>query len=323
MNKLLKFFREWGLILAVLIIIAAATIIKPVFLSFNNIVNILQANSTMGIVSLGLTYVTIGSSMDLAVGSTVSLSAVITMLIVNATVVGNYSPAYAVFCVILAGILIGSAIGLINGAVIAGVNGKLGTGFLVTYGISIIIGALSLIIAKGKFQPAKYTAGLFKQLGLGATPVILFVVVAAILQCLLVYTKFGRHMYFFGANMEAARMAGIRTKMMRILSHVICGACAGLAGVLIVSRVNSASPVQGAGYELDAFVSVSVGGTSLSGGTGSILKTVLGVLVMGFLLTALNILGVRSDAQLIVRGTVIIIAVLLDILNRERAGKGV
>jgi ribose transport system permease protein len=142
------------------------------------------------------------------------------------------------------------------------------------------------------------------------------------MQFILGRTMFGRHMYFLGANMEAARMAGIKIKDVRILAHILCGACAGLAGVLIVSRVNSASTLQGVGYELDAMASVAVGGTSLAGGTGSAVKTVLGVLVIGVLLTALNILGIKSDAQLIVRGSVIVLAVMMDAWNKRAAVKG-
>jgi len=136
------------------------------------------------------------------------------------------------------------------------------------------------------------------------------------MQFVLVRTAFGRNLYFLGANMNAAKMAGIKVGQVRFLSHMLCGMCAGLAGVLVVSRVNSASVLQGQGYELDAMACVAVGGVSLAGGSGSVVNTVLGVLVIGFLLTALNVLGVQSDAQLIVRGAVIILAVILDTYNK-------
>jgi ribose/xylose/arabinose/galactoside ABC-type transport system permease subunit len=311
--------REWGLILCIVVIIIVATIIRPAFLSFDNIMNILRAYSTIGIASVGMTFVIICGGMDLAVGSTVSLSAVITMLVINATVVGNHSPVYAAFLVILVGLLTGAAVGLTNGTIIAAVNGRMGESFIITYAMQIVIAAAAQAVIKGMFQAAGYSAGLFKQLGIGFTPILLFLVVAAIMQFILAKTMFGRHMYFLGANMNAAKMAGIRIKQIRIIAHVLCGACAGLAGVLIVSRVNSASTLQGVGYELDAMASVAVGGTSLAGGSGSVLKTVLGVLVIGVLLTALNILGVKSDAQLIVRGSVIILAVMLDAWNKRAA----
>jgi len=319
MSRFIRLLREWGLILCIAVIIVIATIIRPAFLSFGNTMNILRAYSTIGIASIGMTFAIICGGMDLSVGSTVSLSAVITMLIVNMTVVAGHSPAYAVFIVVAVGLLIGALVGFVNGALIAAVRGKMGESFIITYAMQIVIAAVAQAVTKGMFQAASYSTGLFKQLGIGMMPILLFATVAVIMQIILTRTSLGRHMYFLGANMNAAKMAGIKIANVRILAHVLCGACAGLAGVLIVSRVNSASTLQGVGYELDAMACVAVGGTSLAGGTGSVFKTVLGVLVIGVLLTALNILGVKSDAQLIVRGSVIVLAVILDSWNKRAA----
>lgn len=323
MRKAIKLLREWGLILCIAVIIIIATSIRPAFLSLDNIMNILRAYSTIGIASVGMTLVIICGGMDLSIGSTVSLSAVITMLLINVTVSGNHSPAFAALLVVAIGLLTGSLVGFINGGIIAVVNGRMGESFIITYAMQIVVAAVAQAVVKGMFQAAGYSSGLFKQLGIGIVPVVFFLSVAAVMQFILSKTMFGRHMYFLGANMEAARMAGIKIKNVRILAHILCGACAGLAGVLIVSRVNSASTLQGVGYELDAMASVAVGGTSLAGGTGSVLKTILGVLVIGVLLTALNILGIKSDAQLIVRGSVIVLAVMMDAWNKRAAVKRV
>jgi ribose/xylose/arabinose/galactoside ABC-type transport system permease subunit len=322
MKSLAGFLREWGLILGIAVIIVIATVIRPAFLSFDNVMNILRAYSTIGIASIGMTYVIICGGMDLAVGSTVSFSAVITMLLINNTVVGTHSPAYAILLVIVAGIVLGAAIGCINGGIIAAVNGRMGESFIITYAMQIVIAAAAQAAVKGTFQAASYSSGLFKQMGIGMMPVLIFALTALIMQFILVKTVFGRQMFFLGANMTAAKMSGIKTRQVRIIAHAFCGACAGLAGVLIVSRVNSASTLQGVGYELDAMASVAIGGTSLAGGTGSVLKTVLGVMVIGVLLTALNILGVKSDAQLIVRGSVIVLTVIMDGWNKRSAMKG-
>ncbi len=311
------FFREWGLIAGIALIIIVATAIRPAFLSGNNILNILRAYSTIGIASIGMTYVIIGGGMDLSVGSTISLSSVIVMLIINATVVNGVSPIYAAFLVLLVGTLVGAAVGAVNGGIMAVVNGRMGESFIITYAMQIVIAAAAQAVVKGTFQAAQYNSGLFKDLGIGLIPVLMFVAVAVLMQFILMKTKFGRTLFFLGANMDAAKMAGVRIKSTRIMAHVICGACAGLAGVLIVSRVNSASSLQGVGYELDAMASVAVGGTSLAGGNGSVTKTVLGVLVIGVMLTALNVLGVNSNAQLIVRGSVIILSVILDAWNKR------
>ena len=318
-KNIVSFLREWGMILLIVIITAIATFIRPVFLSGRNILNILRSYSTIGIASIGMAYTIIGGGMDLSIGSTISLSAVVTMMIINATsnVTERVCSPYAAILVLFVGIAIGAAVGLVNGAIIAGVNGRMGESFIITFAMQIVVGALAQAIVKGQFQAAAYKSGLFKQFGVGIVPVIFFLVVAAIMQVVLTRTQFGRNLYFLGANMKAAKMAGIRIGRVRMLSHVLCGMCAGLAGVLVVARVNSASVLQGQGYELDAMACVAIGGVSLAGGDGSILKTVLGVLVLGFLLTALNILSVQSNAQLIVRGVVIIAAVILDTVNKK------
>jgi len=312
-----SFLREWGMILLIIAITAIATVVRPAFLSGRNIMNILRAYSTIGIASIGMAYTIIGGGMDLSISSTISLSAVITMMIINSTSADRVSPAYAAILVLIVGIAIGAAVGLINGAIIAGVNGRMGESFIITFAMQIVIGAVAQAVVKGQFQAAAYRSGLFKQFGIGIVPVIFFVVVAVIMEIILTKTQFGRSLYFLGANMNAAKMAGVRVRRVRLLSHVLCGACAGLAGVLVVSRVNSASVLQGQGYELDAMACVAIGGVSLNGGFGSIVKTVLGVMVLGFLLTALNVLGVQSNAQLIVRGIVIIAAVILDTFNKQ------
>ncbi len=310
--------REWGLIIGIVIIIIIAAIVNPLFLSGENFLNILRAVSTIGIVSVGMALVVIGGAMDLAVGSTISLSAVVTMLIMNSP--AGVDPATTnatAILAILAGIAIGAAVGLINGAIMALVNGRMGESFIITYAMQIVIGAVAFAVVQGNFQAAKYPDGLFKSLGMGIVPIIIFLAVAVIMQVVLAKTATGRNLYFLGANMDAAKMAGIKTKTVRVVSHVLCGACAGLAGVLIVSRVNSASCLQGLGYELDALACVAVGGTSLAGGSGSVAKTVIGVLVIGVLATALNVMGVSSNEQLIVRGAVIIVAVMLDGFNKS------
>jgi ribose transport system permease protein len=316
-KKIVSFLREWGLIFAIVIITLVATIIRPAFLSGKNMLNILRAYSTIGIASIGMAYAVIGGGMDLSVGSTISLTAVITMLIINNATVATVAPASAALLALLVGILLGALVGAVNGAILAVVNGRMAESFIITYAMQIVVGAIAQAIVKGNFQAAQYRSGLFKQFGMGFTPVLFMIVVAVVMQFILVKTKFGRSLYFLGSSMKAAKMAGLKVKQVRFLAHLICGMCAGLAGVIVVSRVVSASVLQGQNYELDALVCVAIGGTSLDGGSGSILRTVLGVMVIGFMMTALNILGVQSNAQLIVRGTVIVLAVALDVLNKS------
>lgn len=315
-RRVMSFVREWVMIIPIILITVVASIVRPAFMSGGNMMNILRAYSTIGIASVGMAFAIIGGGMDLSIGSTISLTAVVTMMIINKQTVDMTVSVQTTFLVLLVGIAIGAVVGLANGAIVAIVNGKSAESFIITYAMQIIVAAIAQAVIKGEFQSAHYNSGLFKQFGIGWMPVFFFFVVAAVLQFVLVETNFGRELFFLGANMRGAKMAGVKIKTVRLISHLICGMCAGLAGVLVVSRTNSASVLQGVGYELDAMACVAVGGTSMDGGSGSVLKTVLGVLVMGFLLTALNVLGIQSNEQLIVRGAVIILAVALDTFNK-------
>lgn len=316
-SRSISFFREWGMIFIILLITIFASIVRPAFLSANNLLNIFRAYSTIGIASIGMAFTVIGGGMDLSIGSTISLSAVITMMIINGLTVDYVVPAYASLLVLLVGIAVGAVVGAINGGIMALVNGKMAESFIITYAMQIVVGSVAQAVVKGNFQAALYRSGLFKQFGIGIVPILFFFAASVLMQFIIMKTSFGRNLFFLGANMKAAKLAGIRVKQVRFMSHLICGMCAGLAGVLVVSRVNSASVLQGSGYELDAMVCVAIGGTSLDGGYGSISKTVLGVLVIGFLMTALNVLGIQSNEQLIVRGIVIVTAVTLDTFNKE------
>ena len=315
--NLLSIFREWSLILVILVVVIVATTRRPAFLSADNLVNILRSYSTYGIAALGMAFTIIGGGMDLSIGSTVSLSAVVTMLIINGTAVDRVSPAYATFIVLIVGVLIGAVCGSISGGIIAAVNGRSGESMIITYALQIVIAAVANGIVDGQFQAAEYREGLFKTIGTGLIPVLFFLILACLLQFVLSKTSFGRQLYFLGANMQAAKMAGIRTRFVRFMAHVICGACAGLAGVLVVSRVNSSSITQGLNYEMDAMACVAIGGVSLDGGSGNLAKVVLGAVVLAVLLNALNLLGVQANPQLIVRGAVIILAVILDVWNKR------
>ena len=320
--NLQNLFREWGILAVIIVIVIVASIRQHAFLRPSNLVNILRSYSTIGIAALGMAYTVIGGGMDLSISSTVSLSAVVTMLIINGTCADRHSPAYATFLAFLAGAAVGALVGSVAGAIMAAVNGRMGEAFIITYALQIIIASVANGVVNGRFQAAEYRGGLFKEMGKGVVPILIFLAIAAVMQWILTKTEFGRELYFLGANMKAAKMAGIRTRKVRFLSHMICGICAGIAGVVVVSRVNSASISQGLNYEMDAMACVAIGGVSLEGGSGSILNTVLGVVMLGVLLNALNLLGVQANAQLIVRGAVVIIAVILDTWNKAAKTRG-
>jgi ribose/xylose/arabinose/galactoside ABC-type transport system permease subunit len=312
--------RSYGIMIGLILIIIAASILEPAFFSGSNMLNILRQISVIGVCALGMTYVMIAGGMDLSIGSTVSLCAVVAIMIMNGLGVNGNADTAALLA-IAASVAAGLLVGIGNGAVIALIKGRMGESFIITYSMQIVVAALALLVSGGQFMAGKFPEGLYSSLGTGLWPIVIFAALAVIMQFVLARTKFGRTIFFIGANMDAAFMSGLKVRKLRIINHAICGGCAGLAAIIVSSRVNSASPLQGVGYELDAIAAVVVGGTSLTGGFGSVAKTVIGVLVIGVLANALNVIGVNANAQYIVRGAIIIIAVGLDVWNRSHKAK--
>lgn len=313
--------RSYGVMIGLLVIIIAVSIIEPAFFTINNLLNILRQSSAIGLCALGMTYVMIAGGFDLSIGSTVSLTGVIALMIMNSIGL-TINVDIAAGIAIIAALFAGACVGFANGMILAAINGRLGESFIITYSMQIVVGALALLVSGGQFIAGKFSEKLYSKIGTGLVPIFIFIGLAIIMQLVLAKTNFGRQTYFFGANMDVAKMSGIRIKQIRVINFIICGMCAGLAGIIVTSRVYSASPLQGTGYELDAIAAVVIGGTSLMGGSGSILKTILGVLILGILANALNVVGVNAFAQLIVRGAIIITAVGLDQLNKGVEIKG-
>lgn len=313
--------RSYGVMIGLVVIIIIVSIIEPAFFTLNNMLNILRQSSAIGLCALGMTYVMIAGGMDLSVGSTVSLTGLIAILIMNSIGVSGNADIAAVIAILVA-IAVGGCVGFTNGMILAGINGRLGESFIITYSMQIVVGALALLVTGGQFIFGRFPERLYSKIGTGLVPIFIFLGLAVMMQLCLVKTNFGRQTYFLGANMDVAKMSGIKINQVRVINYMICGMCAGLAGIIVTSRVYSASPLQGAGYELDAIAAVVIGGTSLTGGSGSILKTILGVLIVGILANALNVVGVNAYAQLIVRGMIIITAVGLDQLNKGTEVKG-
>ena len=317
-STIISMLRNYGVLIALVLIIIIASILEPSFLTTNNALNMLRQASVIGIVSLGVTYVMMTGGMDLSVGATVSFCAVVAITIMNRFgQQGNTT--FLTIVVILFIALIGFLIGLVNGGIIATINGRLGETFIITYGMQIVIASLALLISGGQFVNGTFSQGIYQQLGTGYFPIILFLVIAFCMHVVLVYTPFGKQISFIGANMDCAKMSGIRVKLFRTLTYGICGMTAALSSIVVTSRVFSASPLQGTGYELEAIAAVVVGGTSQIGGTGGIINTIFGVLVLSVLGNALNVVGVDANAQLLVRGGIIIIAVALDMFNKVSA----
>lgn len=296
---------RYGIYIAFIILVTAITITSPSFLKISNIINILRQISVNGILAVGMTFVIITRGIDLSVGSILALSAVV------ATSLAHPSQ-YPVIVPVLAALVVGLCLGVVNGYFIAK---KTLAPFIVTLGMMTVARGLSLVYTNGR--PIITLSDSYNEIGGGyllgiPLPVVVFVSVLLIGIFVLNYTRFGRYVYAVGGNELALKISGVNSNRIIIWTYAISGALAGLAGVVLSSRVMSGSPSMGQGSELDAIAAVVIGGTSLSGGVGSITGTIVGALIIGVMNNGLDLLNVSSYWQQIVKGIIIVLAVLLD-----------
>ena len=308
-KSITNILRSYGILVVMAGIVIVTAIVEPNFFTPENFQNILRQVSVIGIVSCGMTFVIIGGAFDLSVGAIVSLTGVICITVINNT--GNVFLAFSL------ALLVGLAVGSLNGFIIATINGGMGEAFIVTFGMQTAVAALALFASGGLFLAGRIPEGIYKEIGRGIWPIIIFLVVAVIMQFILMNTRFGRRLCFIGGNIQASKMSGIRVKLNRVTYFAIAGMLAGLAAIVLTSRVTSASPMGGEGFELEAIAAVVVGGTSLYGGSGNIAKTVMGVIVIGLLSNTLNLMGITSYPQMIVKGAIIILAVGMDVWSKQ------
>ncbi|MDZ4962830.1 ribose ABC transporter permease [Clostridium perfringens] len=294
-----------GLVLLCIVI----TMVTPNFLSVSNITNVFTQVSVNAIIAIGMTFVILTGGIDLSVGSTLAISGAVGASIVKST--GN------VFLAIIVAAVIGIAVGLINGLLVS--KGKL-QAFIVTLATMTIFRGATLVFTDGttisKLPEAFVKIGNGK-LGFMPIPVIITIIIAIIAVYALSQTRFGRYLYALGGNEDASRLSGINTDKIKTLVYVVSGFASAIAGVIITSRIGSASPNAGTGFELDAIAAVVIGGTSLAGGEGTITGTLIGALIIGVLNNGLNLMNVSPFYQSIVKGLVILIAVLLDKKSRK------
>ena len=295
-----------GLILLCLII----TFVTPSFLTVANITNVFTQVSVNAIIAVGMTFVILTGGIDLSVGSTLAISGAISASVIKST--GN------VFLAIIAASIVGILVGFVNGFLIA--KGKL-QAFIATLATMTIFRGLTLVFTNGtpisKLPESFLSIGNAK-LGFIPIPVLITIVVAVISIYVLSQTRFGRYLYALGGNEESAKLSGINTDKIKMLTYVVSGFVSAIAGVIITSRIGSASPNAGTGFELDAIAAVVIGGTSLAGGEGKISGTIIGALIIGILNNGLNLMNVSPFYQSIVKGLVILIAVLLDKKSRKK-----
>ncbi|MGY6396623.1 ribose ABC transporter permease [Vibrio parahaemolyticus] len=308
--------KEWLIeqksLIALLFLIVVVSFLNPNFFTVDNILNILRQTSVNAIIAVGMTLVILTAGIDLSVGSVLALCGAFAASLIAMEV--------PVLIAVPTALLAGAALGAISGVIIA--KGKV-QAFIATLVTMTLLRGVTMVYTDGRPISTGFTdtADAFAWFGTGyalgiPVPVWLMVVVFAAAWYLLNHTRFGRYVYALGGNESATRLSGINVDRVKIGVYAICGMLAALAGIIVTSRLSSAQPTAGMGYELDAIAAVVLGGTSLMGGKGRIMGTLIGALIIGFLNNALNLLDVSSYYQMIAKAVVILLAVLVDNKNK-------
>ena len=312
-TKLIKIISEFSIGLALIIEIIMFSQLSPYFFTAENLLNITLQVSITAIIAAGMTFVILTAGIDLSVGSLVALAGILATSVIKIDL-----PVYLSLPLgILAGIFFGIFSGFIAGVFVT--KFKI-TPFIVTLALMTIWRGTAFVYTGGR--PIWDLPEAFSYLGGGRiigvpVPTVIMIMVFIASHIALTKTRFGRYVYAVGGNLEAARLAGIKTNKILISVYIICGVLSAIAGVLLASRINSGQPNAGLMYELDVIAAVVVGGTSLFGGRGTIIGTFLGAMLIAVLRNGLNLLNVGSYVQQVIVGVVILLAVLLDQLRKK------
>lgn len=297
-------FQRMGSLAGLVLIFIALSLVSSDFLTISNMFNVLRQISINALIAFGMTFVILTGGIDLSVGSIFALS--------SALAAGMMASGTDPFLAVMLGLAAGAVMGAANGLLIA--KGKVAP-FIATLATMTVFRGLTLVYTEGK--PITGLPESFSLFGKGffleiPMPIIWMLIAFVILYIILKHSTFGRHVYAVGSNEEATRLSGINTSKVKIMVYSISGLLAALSGIILTSRLNSAQATAGMSYELDAIAAVVLGGTSLSGGKGWIVGTLIGAMIIGVLDNGLNLLNVSSFYQQVVKGGVILIAVLLD-----------
>lgn len=307
-----------------LLLVIVFSIANPAFRTFSNFNTILLATAVNGVLALGVTFVIITAGIDLSVGTVMSFAAVMTGVVIT-----NWG--MPIWAGVIGAIAAGGLAGATNGFVVARMRvppfiATLGM-FYVTKGLSLIISDVKPIYINSTSAPH---AARFSEISTGSVlgalipgltipnAVLIFFGAAIVAYLILNRTILGRYTFALGSNEEATRLSGVDTKAWKMAVYTLCGMFAGLGGLLMAARLGSAQPQLGSGYELDAIAAVVIGGTSLSGGEGTILGTIIGAFIISTLTNGLRILSVPQEWQMVVTGAIVVGAVYLDIIRRSR-----
>jgi len=309
MNKLTNksnMLQEYGSQIALVLLLILLSIISPEFRTVNNLLSLLRQSSVNGLIAFGMTVVILTGGIDLSVGSTLALTALL-----GAGMLKGGVPAPVAILLVL---IIGIALGVLNGVMV--VNGKIQP-FIATLVSMTAFRGIAMIFSDGRPISRLGDSSLLAFLGQGKflgipVPVWIMIILFFIFRFFLQNTVIGRDTYATGSNDKAAALAGISIAKVKYLVYAVSGFTAAFAGLILVSRLGSAQPTLGSGYELDAIAAVAVGGTSMNGGRGKILGTLTGVIIIAALNNGMNIIGISSYYQQVVKAIVILLAVLSD-----------
>lgn len=307
-NEILK---KYGMIMILFLMVIIMTVVEPVFIKSANLINIFKQVAVIGTLAYGVTLIIITGGIDLSSGSVVALVGV-----VAASFAG---PGENIIIAIVLGLLVGTACGFTNGFILA----KTGIPpFIVTLGMMTVARGLALTYSNGR--PISDISDAFLYVGTGKigfmpVAVIIFLLMGLITHILLRRTTFGKKIYAIGGNEQAAQVCGINVKKSIIIIYAYAGLMSAVGGIILTARVSSGNPTAGMAYELDAIASAVIGGTSLNGGIGFISGTIIGALIIGVLNNGLTLIGVSPYLQQIIKGIIIVGAVVLDAYRNKRS----
>lgn len=308
-----RIVQKYGIVIALLLACLVLSLISSNFLTGRNALNVLRQTSINGVLAIGMTFVILTRGIDLSVGSVVALTGVVAASFAttasNGMIPGAPWPAVVALAI---GISVGMGCGAISGVIVSRFRVP---AFVATLGMLSAARGLTLLYSGGRPVPG-LSAG-FRWIGTGdvlgiPVPILVLLAVFAGAWFVLSQTRFGRHVYAVGGNPHAAKVSGLPVERIRLLVYVISGGLAGLAGMILAARTGSALPQAGVAYELDAIAAVVIGGTSLAGGVGRVTGTLVGALLIGVMNNGLDLMGVESYYQQVIKGVLIVAAVMLD-----------
>lgn len=300
-----EFVRKYGILMVLVLMWGILMCVSPTFRTVDNAVNILRQVAVNGILAIGMTFVIMTGGIDLTVGALVAVSGVIcgSILVVHPD---------QVLMAVLASILVCAVFGALNGFFVSFIGVP---AFVATLAGMTMARGFAYVYSDGK--PYTLNAPGFRFIGKGMTPIIIFLVIVLICHIILSKMKFGRYIYATGGNIKAAEASGIKAKYILMRVYIMAGVLSGIAGIVLAARTNSGQPAVGVGFETDAIAAAVIGGTSMTGGIGTIPGTLVGILIIGTLNNGLNLLDVSSYWQQIIKGMIIVGAVCFDLLSKK------